>query len=33
MLAAILYITGIILWLAGYRYTALIVGVIAFSVL
>ena len=32
MLAAILYIAGIILWLAGYRVTALIAGVIAYSI-
>lgn len=31
MLAALLYIVGIILWLAGYRVTALAVGVLAFS--
>ena len=33
MLAAILYIAGIILWLAGYRVAALAVGVLAYSVL
>lgn len=32
MFAAVLYILAIILWLAGHRVTALILGVIAFSI-